>query len=612
MKAAHLKLSAGRLADADLSRLIVLGIAVIVAIACIPLLLSYLPYNPRHDLLFHLYRIDGIAQGLRDGQFPVRMQYSQIFGYGYPVSVCYGDLFLYIPALLRLLGFSIKAAYGFFVLIINTFCAWISYVVFKRISGSRLIGLTACALWTLSPYRLLDDVWLRAAVGEYIALSFLPVILYGMYSIIFHEKSNASSFAPVWCAVGIAGVVYSHLISILLFGILLFPIFLILICFKHDKSIFKSILLAILLTLLLSVAFIVPFLDYYSNVDMRINAMTSMAKRQQAADNALQPAQLLTLLQPYQSFSVAGQSLNEMPFGIGLSLMAGTYVMLVVLFLPSFRQVVSRRYRLICIGYLALFVVLSFSTTVYFPWLRDVGLIGNVLIGVVSTIQFPWRLVGSLSFLAVIITVSALSVFRRVFPKIGLSLMLCLMFVSAFEAMAGISSFLTSSTPLNSDYRQADSTLGIANGEYLLQRTNFSELVNSSHETSCSENTSVRSAYRHGSNFKITVQVNEGSGEGSITLPLLDYPYYHATTEDGSQLNIEAGANEAVQIMLPAGYSGAVFVSFLPPIGWKASSCVSGLTVLVLCLVLPFASSSTGPTLRFHNQREKRIYRERG
>lgn len=98
------------------SRLVVLALAVAVLISSFPYFSSFLPYIPHQDMVFHLYRIEGIAGALSDGQFPVRMQYSQFDGAGYPVSIMYGDLFLYFPAILVLLGLSATRAYSVFVI----------------------------------------------------------------------------------------------------------------------------------------------------------------------------------------------------------------------------------------------------------------------------------------------------------------------------------------------------------------------------------------------------------------------------------------------------------------------------------------------------------------
>lgn len=79
--------------------LMVLGAA---AFSCMPLLWGGV--FDGHDMLFHLNRIEGIASGLRCGQFPVRIHASTLLGYGYAASEFYPELFLYIPAILRNMG----------------------------------------------------------------------------------------------------------------------------------------------------------------------------------------------------------------------------------------------------------------------------------------------------------------------------------------------------------------------------------------------------------------------------------------------------------------------------------------------------------------------------
>ena len=75
-------------------------VAAIGLFASLPFLLDYITWGL--DLNFHLTRIEGIKDALLAGQFPVRLQEPWYEGAGYPVSVMYGDLFLYFPAVLRL------------------------------------------------------------------------------------------------------------------------------------------------------------------------------------------------------------------------------------------------------------------------------------------------------------------------------------------------------------------------------------------------------------------------------------------------------------------------------------------------------------------------------
>ena len=77
-------------------------------VASFPCFGYYLPDG--FDLNFHLMRIEEIAGELKNLQFPVRMQTGWLGGYGYPVSIFYGDTLLYIPAVLRLIGFPLQTA----------------------------------------------------------------------------------------------------------------------------------------------------------------------------------------------------------------------------------------------------------------------------------------------------------------------------------------------------------------------------------------------------------------------------------------------------------------------------------------------------------------------
>lgn len=120
-----------RLAPHQKQTIVNFALLAIVVISSIPLLSRTLLWGA--DLEFHLLRIEGIAQGLREGQFPVLMQTVQLGGYGYPVSVMYGDIFLYIPAILHILGISTEMAYRLFALAMNAVTALASYWAFRRI-----------------------------------------------------------------------------------------------------------------------------------------------------------------------------------------------------------------------------------------------------------------------------------------------------------------------------------------------------------------------------------------------------------------------------------------------------------------------------------------------
>ncbi len=128
-----------KLAVSPEKREVMAGIAAIVFIATLPLMASYL-FN-QQDLIFHLNRIEGVKEGLLEAKdFPVRIQPQWLNGHGYPVSIFYGDFWLYFPALLRIIGISVQDSYKIFILFVNLATAWLSYFCFHKMSGNRAGG----------------------------------------------------------------------------------------------------------------------------------------------------------------------------------------------------------------------------------------------------------------------------------------------------------------------------------------------------------------------------------------------------------------------------------------------------------------------------------------
>ena len=152
-------------------------------ISSLPLIFAGIDGTVYQDLLFHLSRIEGIKEGVLSGQFPVMMESVWMEGKGYPVSIFYGDILLYIPALLRIVGVPVVITYKIFVLLINLLTAFSACFCFKRIFKYDISAYLGMFLYVLASYRLMD-IFVRAAVGEYAAFIFFPVIALGAKKIL--------------------------------------------------------------------------------------------------------------------------------------------------------------------------------------------------------------------------------------------------------------------------------------------------------------------------------------------------------------------------------------------------------------------------------------------
>ena len=91
------------------------------------------------DLGYHLMRIEGIKDGLKSGQFPIRIEPEWLFGHGYANSVFYCSTLLYFPAILRLLGFTVMTGYNAYCIAVTIATVGVAYYCFAGIFKDRYI-----------------------------------------------------------------------------------------------------------------------------------------------------------------------------------------------------------------------------------------------------------------------------------------------------------------------------------------------------------------------------------------------------------------------------------------------------------------------------------------
>lgn len=218
------------------------------------------------DVYFHLSRISAISDNIKNHTL-FNGIYSEYFnGYGYANGLFYPDLFLYIPAILKTLGMNIINSYKIFLILINLLSITSIYISIKGISKNKYASILGSIIYAFAPYRLVD-MYERAALGETLAFIFIPLIIYGIYEIIYKDKKKFYILT-----LGMTGLILSHIVSTYIMGIVLF-----ILCLINIKKLLKEkriiyIILSALITLLLTAYFILPMLEqmksqtfYYSN-----------------------------------------------------------------------------------------------------------------------------------------------------------------------------------------------------------------------------------------------------------------------------------------------------------------------------------------------------------
>ncbi len=551
-------------------RLVVLFIATISILCTFPLLTSYVPISHDiHDIHFHLARIQSIADGLRAGVFPVRLFDAQAYGFGFPTGMCYPDLLLYLPSLLVALGCGLWFAYTLFVLLVNVATATIAYHTFSSVFRSRRIGMACCMLWTLSPYRLCD-VLLRAAVGEYLALMFAPLLVLGLWRLFLDEQSGPGT-GWLTLAVGATGIVLSHVLSVVLFMppclIALVP----LVLWRRKDGWLLGLAKAAGLSILLCVGFLFPFLSYYSAHDLGVKHFANGCN-----NDSLEPAQLLEAFQPLRGWSLPlNESLeNEMPLSTGWCLMLGLPAAAIALFVPFARNEAYERYRRWIAVLAAGTLVTLFMTTYVFPWNYD-GPIFGLVIQALSVIQFPWRLLGVASLMLVLLIGAVASCTKpHVRVLVATSLALCIL-----ECAIATSTFVSSSQRLPIDSFMASSP-GIGNGEYLPTEITLTDVKGWNGNIPAPLETGTRREFETINPQRWRAIVANDTGETKVVrLPI---QWHHQLVLQGDDVT---GAKVVYDggfagIELAPHTSGTYEVAFVEPLSWRAAEVVSGVTAV--------------------------------
>lgn len=522
------------------------------------------------DHMIHFERINNIADWMRNFSFrqPVmRLAGTAHRNYGYITPVMYPQLFLYFFAFLRLIGCSMLYSYKIMIFLANCATAYIAYFSFSRMSANHQIGLLASALYTMNLYRLMD-FYSRGAIGESIAMTFFPLVLYGMYEI-FYGDSKRWPYAFL----GYTGVIQSHILSTLM--ITLFCIIFAICSIRalyHAKERIISLLKAALSTLLANLWFIVPFLQYHQ-LNLIINNSGS--------DLDLSGVYLSQMFASFVTNSgynqFTGSTANEMPLTLGTIILIG--MLLFTYYLYKSKGEETEIYKIgkgcLIMGLLSLFI-----SSTFFPW---EPILSTSWGSHFHAIQYTWR------FLAVAAACLSLT------SAIGFYQVICHCKADntrtdyAVIALIGIivfSSFyfIDSNIPLESSSKSIAEVTREMDQLYLPQsaygtKNSLSKIISFSEDC----DVEVSDFTRGYAELFATLHVNSCTPDSYMDLPLFCYPNYIIKGENNQ--NIEYTESPSGLIRIPISETcTSIHAYYYEPVGWRICSLISLLFVLFLAI----------------------------
>lgn len=325
--------------------------------------------------MFHFNRMIGITEGLKSGQFPVRIEPQVYYGAGYQAPLYYPDLFLYLPGILMLLGMPLLPAVYCFMFLINLGIVGFAYLSMKRLGAGTFASLIFAVAYLFSPY-LVSDLHSRFALGETLALIFFPLVIAGFYEAVLSEKHGF-----LLLTFGMSGIILSHILSTL-FALSLLLLLSLFFCDRLFTSLraLLSVFISAALSFGLCVFFLVPFLQ----ADRTNTMVNTLIRFPWESSITLEKLMLPVTLADNQVFF------------LGWCVYPAVILSIFVLIRKE-KGVLERR---LIISLLILGLFYAFVCTSAFPW-QKLMTVSPLFEKVFSMIQFPWRFVGlcSLCFL---------------------------------------------------------------------------------------------------------------------------------------------------------------------------------------------------------------------
>ncbi len=535
-----------------------------------PIYSNYLLYS--HDIEFNVMRIDGIKSALEIFQIPARVYPLVNNGYGYAVPMLYPELFLYFPAILRLLNTSMEFCYKILLVFINVASVFSMYLAVKNISKSKSAGIIGTIIYATASYRL-ATVYTRGAIGETLALSFLPLVIWGLYELCVGDKKKWYIFA-----IGITCVLQSHILSLIPTFIICAAISLFFIKNIIMQKRYSKFILAFIIIVLVNLWFIVPFLDAYSlDLSVKARPYDEIPWYRFSTHNVI-PSQLFNVFDDVSSYRISNDYdqgiANEMNLSIGLFCLIGVPLCLIYCIKTKDNKSDNLCKFIRILTFLGiLFLILSTSIVPWGELEENYGIINWLS----RTMQFAWRFLGPAT-VAIVIAMSII-IGNYVDEKSNSGKNLIENYKIIFEiGLASIVIFLIITAPYSKQdkYEIAYLTNPVIYSEYYLEGTNIEEFTENKFKTSSNRISIIESLKDKN---KIKLDYSNNIGEGYIEVPLLYYPGYVAKDENGKKLDISCGENNVIRVELTEKKDGTITVEYKEKLIYCISDIISLITI---------------------------------
>lgn len=521
------------------------------------------------DLTFHLSRLEGLYRSLDlagggENQFPVRIQSGWLDGYGYAASIFYGDIFLYFPALLRMVGFTLEEAYKAYLVMVNTATVFIAFYAFRRITREDIAAMAGSILYAGCAQRV--ALTYTAVLGGASGMVFYPLIAAGFY-LLFTEDVESKEYKKIWILLttGFTGILMTHMLSCLIVGA--YTVLLCIVMLKKvlRRNTMRELMKAAGVAVLWNLWFLVPLVQYMFTEKLRINSRIASVSKIEDYYATL------------EDFTQEGRNLYQLftdrnTLGFAMILV----LMLYLVTIPVQKKDRRTKHSRVVAGFMLFTVIVC---TDLFP-VVELARRSMLLTKFFRTIQYQYRLMS----VAMVLVACLAAIFftMEVFDRKNLyyivGILCCVTLYQNFQYYTTLScdAVYLDGISLESRTDNGIYSYKVGNGEYLPVMTETRNFVQ---EIEGEEPLVVSEIERNNLSFDIRVE-NPSSTEKEILFPVLYYGGYQAKDPDSHvQFRTAVGDNGRVSVMIPQGYAGALHLGFYEPLLWRIAEGISVLTL---------------------------------
>lgn len=345
-----------------------------------------------HDAWIHIQRMIITEITMKEGELIPLISHRTYNGLGSAENVFYQPMTTYIPILIKTITNSYTVAINIFILLMFFISGISIYFLGKEITKNEIISLNAALLYMYLPYTI-QNIYIRGAFGEFMALSFVPLVFLGLFNLFYGDGSKKK-----WIFIGAILLVLTHTITTLY--TMIFSIIIVLLNIKKiNKDIIKTLGLYMVFIIGISMFFIGPLIEFkmftqYSIFSPKIMNMEGNI----VAKKALKLKALFI-----------DNSENGISFLIGIPLLILTCSIFIVL--KKMRREFDKKQQKMYLILFAFLICCYFMMTKYFPW--------ENMPGIIKIIQFPWRMMGYAGiFLSIICSINMFLIVESIFEKI--------------------------------------------------------------------------------------------------------------------------------------------------------------------------------------------------